>query len=185
MAHDGQDISLITDPRLPDLMALTAAALPAVDDILARAKTHLRATVTEGDRISARLIEENQTAAHGFAWLATYAQALHQMQAWADKLTGMGKFGEVEQLIHQIAFGDHPMELDELAGVLGGHPLEVLDEGLSPVADVRVVLPVLGADVPLDGLGRSALVEHQVVERDRVPLVPGECLVGRRGRRDR
>ncbi len=60
-----------------------------------------------------------------------------------------------------------PLELDALAGVLARHPLEVLDEGVLPVADVRVVLDVPVPDVALDRFSRTALVEHQVVERHR------------------
>jgi len=37
-----------------------------------------------------------------------------------------------------VALGDSSLELDVLAGILGGHPLEVLDERLLAVADVRV-----------------------------------------------
>ena len=29
------------------------------------------------------------------------------MQNWAERLAAEGKFGEVEQLIHQIAFGEY------------------------------------------------------------------------------
>jgi len=80
MPHDGQDMTLNQNPVLADLLSLTAAALPAVDDLVARAKTSVRTLVTEGDRVSGKLIEENQTAAHGLAWLATYQQSLQQMQ---------------------------------------------------------------------------------------------------------
>ncbi|MGJ8587206.1 MAG: acyl-CoA dehydrogenase family protein [Yoonia sp.] len=117
MPHDGQDMTLNQSPILADLTVLTAAALPAVEDILGRAKDAVRAIVTDGDRISGKLIEEHQTAAHGLAWLATYAQSLQQMQKWAERLQADGKFGEVEQLIHQIAFGEY------LAQITGGIPM--------------------------------------------------------------
>jgi (2S)-methylsuccinyl-CoA dehydrogenase len=117
MPHDGQDMTLNQSPILADLTVLTAAALPAVEDVLGRAKDAVRAIVTDGDRISGKLIEENQTAAHGLAWLATYAQSLQQMQKWAERLQADGKFGEVEQLIHQIAFGEY------LAQITGGIPM--------------------------------------------------------------
>ncbi|MBE0413385.1 acyl-CoA dehydrogenase family protein [Yoonia sp.] len=131
MAHDGQDFSLTTDPRLPDLMALTAATLPAVDDVTERAKSSLRETVTEDGRVSGRLIEKNQTAAHGFAWLATYAQALHQMQAWAEKLQSLEKFGEVEQLIHQIAFGEYLCQIKGGIQMNQGEIVRLQDMGLT------------------------------------------------------
>jgi hypothetical protein len=48
---------------------------------------------------------------------------------------------------------------------------EVLDEGLFLVGRGGVVLDVDVTDVPLDGLGRLALIEHQVVERHHRLLV--------------
>ncbi|SIO52305.1 (2S)-methylsuccinyl-CoA dehydrogenase [Rhodovulum sp. ES.010] len=116
MPHDGQDMPAET-ALLPNLMTLTKAALGPVDSVLEAARQSLRAKVTEGDRVSGRLVEAHQTAAHGLAWLATYAQALHQMQAWAERLSEGGKFGEVEQLIHQIAFGEY------LWQIYGGIPM--------------------------------------------------------------
>ncbi len=56
-----------------------------------------------------------------------------------------------------VAFGKGALEFDALAGILGGHALEVVDERLFAVGDVRVVLDVGVTDELLDGLGRAAL----------------------------
>ena len=117
MPHDGQDLHLTSSPLLADLLDLTGAALPAVDTVLALAKDILRAKVSLDGRVSGALIDQHQTAAHGLAWLATYAQSLHQMQDWALRLQADGKFGEVEQLIHQIALGEY------LWQIYGGIPM--------------------------------------------------------------
>ncbi len=117
MPHDGQDRSVTPAPVLPDLIALTAAALPPVAAILARATDMLRAQVTVGGRVAADLIDLHQTAAHGLAWLATYHQALVQMQHWAERLNAKGQFGAVEHLLHQIAFGEY------LSQIAGGIPM--------------------------------------------------------------
>lgn len=98
---------------LPDLLTLTGGAIAPIEALLARATDSVRTLVTEDDRISNGLIEANQTATHGLAWMATYVEALRQMQRWGTSLTEAGKFGEVEQLIHQIAFGEY---LHHLAG---------------------------------------------------------------------
>jgi hypothetical protein len=70
-----------------------------------------------------------------------------------------------------VALGDRPHELDALARVLGGHAVEVVDEGLLAVSDVWVVLGVSLARISLDRFCRTAVVEHEVVERHHVPLV--------------
>ncbi len=116
MAHDGQDIQMTT-VILPDLLGQTSAALPAAEAVLARGTDLLRDRLTEDGRISAVLLEDNQTAAHALSWLATYVEALRQMQGWAERLEADGKFGEMEQLIHQIAFGEY------LWQIYGGIPM--------------------------------------------------------------
>ncbi|GAA6189015.1 acyl-CoA dehydrogenase family protein [Litorivita sp. NS0012-18] len=96
---------------LPDLLALTGAAVPPVEAVLEQAQKTVRARVEVEGRVSAREVEKEQTATHGLAWLATYVESLRQMQKWAEKLQGEGKFGEIEQLIHQIAFGEYLMQI--------------------------------------------------------------------------
>ncbi|WP_170507399.1 acyl-CoA dehydrogenase family protein [Ruegeria arenilitoris] len=118
MAHDGQDMTqMTTSAILPDLLTLTRAALPAVEAVFERARESVRGIVTADGRVSGALIEANQTAAHGLSWLATYNQSLQQMQRWAEALDADGKFGEMEQLLHQIAFGEY------LHQVAGGIPM--------------------------------------------------------------
>lgn len=72
----------------------------------------------------------------------------------------------------QVTLDDRALDLDALAGVLRGHPIEVVDERLLAVGDVRVVLRVGVAGEPLDRLPRQASVEHQVVELDRALADP-------------
>ena len=143
MPHDGQDMTLNQNPVLADLLSLTAAALPAVDDIVARAKNSVRALVTDGERISGKLIEENQTAAHGLAWLATYQQALQQMQNWAVRLQEQGKFGEVEQLIHQIAFGEYLWQIYGGIPMSQGEIMRLQDIGLTQDDARALMQPVV------------------------------------------
>ena len=131
MPHDGQDMTLNQTPVVADLLALSAASLPAVDDIVARAKASVRAITEDGGRISGKLIEENQTAAHGLAWLATYQQSLQQMQIWAERLQEQGKFGEVEQLIHQIAFGEYLWQIYGGIPMSQGEIMRLQDIGLT------------------------------------------------------
>ncbi|PTQ74757.1 acyl-CoA dehydrogenase family protein [Celeribacter persicus] len=116
MALDQQELTM-SNPILPDLLTLTAASVGPAEALLDRARAALRTEFLDGERISGRKLEANQTAAHGLAWLATYVESLRQMQKWAEALSGEGKFGEMEQLIHQIAFGEY------LSQIYGGIPM--------------------------------------------------------------
>ncbi|MDX5401285.1 MAG: acyl-CoA/acyl-ACP dehydrogenase [Rhodobacterales bacterium] len=138
MAHDGQDIAMNPVVILPDLLQVTGAALAPVEKLFDTAKARVRARVSEGGRVSGALIEAEQTAAHGLAWLATYVESLRQMQKWAEGLQAQGKFGETEQLIQQIAFGEY---LSQIAGGIQmnqGEVVRLQDLGLS-VEDARAL----------------------------------------------
>ncbi len=122
MPHDGQDLTLASEMAsevalVDDLLALTGAAVPAAEAMLAAATETLRESVTRDGRVSGSALERHQTAAHGLAWLATYVESLRQMQGWAERLQAEGRFGEMEQLLHQIAFGEY------LAQMRGGIPM--------------------------------------------------------------
>ena len=131
MAHDGQDLTLTAPVILPDLLKLTGAAVAPVETVFEIAKANLTEMVTADGRISGGLIEEHQTAAHGLAWLATYLESLRQMQRWAEKLDAESKFGEAEQLIHQIAFGEYLWQVYGGIPMSQGEILRLQDIGLS------------------------------------------------------
>jgi len=117
MAHDGQDQFLTQNALLKDLIDQTGRSAEVVNVVLERAIETVRSKVSQDGRVSATLIELNQTAAHGLAWLATYVESLKQMQKWAETLQTEGGFGETEQLILQISFGEY------LSQILGGIPM--------------------------------------------------------------
>ena len=131
MAHDGQDVISGADIVIDDLLATTRSTLAPVDRLLEAAKSAVRATVCQDGKVSNTLVEENQTAAHGLAWLATYAQSLHQMQLWAEKLDADGTFSETEQLIHQIAFGEYLCQISGGIQMNQGEILCLHDLGVS------------------------------------------------------
>ncbi len=117
MAHDGQDLHLTQNALLEELLFKTGRSAALVGDVLDQAVKTVRSKVSQDGRVSAALIEDNQTAAHGLAWLATYAESLKQMQNWAETLQSEGNLGETEQLILQISFGEY------LSQILGGIPM--------------------------------------------------------------
>jgi (2S)-methylsuccinyl-CoA dehydrogenase len=141
MPHDGQKMQVVpeTSTRLPGLLRLTAATIPVLGSLLATAKDRVRKTVTEDGRVCGALLEKNQFAAHGLAWLATYVEALTQMQAWAERLDANARFGEVEALIHQIAFGEYLWQIYGGIPMSQGEMLRLQDLGLTK-DDQRVMM---------------------------------------------
>lgn len=121
----------MTKPILTNLLSLTADALPPVAQIVETARAKLSEQLTVDGRLSDVLMEDHQTAMHAFSWLATYNEALTQMQAWAKRLSAEGSFGEMEQLIHQIAFGEYLWQIYGGIPMSQGEIARLQDIGLS------------------------------------------------------
>jgi (2S)-methylsuccinyl-CoA dehydrogenase len=139
MAHDGQDLGIDAQVILPDLLAQTRAAIAPVEAIFDAARTRVRAMVVEEGRVSGARMEAEQTATHGLAWLATYLESLRQMQKWAEALESQGKFGETEQLIHQIAFGEYLWQVYGGIQMNQGEIVRLQDMGLTQ-DDMRALM---------------------------------------------
>jgi (2S)-methylsuccinyl-CoA dehydrogenase len=132
MAHDGSPLS--DTALLPDLLGLTAAALPEVEALFGRAREALRGMVTAGGKVSAAALEEHQFAAHSLSWLATYVESLRQMRAWAGRLSDDGKFGEMEGLLLQIAFGEYLSQIRGGIAMSQGEVARLADLGIEAAA---------------------------------------------------
>ena len=119
MAHDGQDLAfhLNNSLMIVDLLTKTRRAADELSTLFETARQQMKAQIVVDGKTSGKLLEENQDAVHGLAWLATYATAMQQMQNWAEKLHSDGDFGEIEQLLHQIGTSEYH------AQVLGGIPM--------------------------------------------------------------
>ncbi|MEK0084242.1 acyl-CoA dehydrogenase family protein [Benzoatithermus flavus] len=105
----------------PDLFEDTRAACAAALGLMAAAREAVLARVGCGGKVDGTLLEREQTAAHGLAWLKVYVEALRAMQGWAERLAGHGRFGERERLILQLAFAEY------LARIAGGIPMNQLE----------------------------------------------------------
>jgi (2S)-methylsuccinyl-CoA dehydrogenase len=109
-----------------ELLPLCGAGLAAADDFLGRARQSVREMVLADGKIDAGLIEGQQFAVHGLAWLATYVECLRQSLAWAERLEAGGRFGVMERLLLQLGFGGY---LAEIANGIAMSQIEVVRPG--------------------------------------------------------
>ncbi|WP_368911559.1 acyl-CoA dehydrogenase family protein [Taklimakanibacter deserti] len=148
-------------PILADLPRLLAEAHRAVESLYGQAKARIGAKVTAERKLSAHLIDREQHAVHGLAWLATYAAVLRELSAYAARLTEGQKFGEIEQLLAQIAAGEY------LAQVQGGIPMNQAEFARLPELGLtRTDLAVLDRP-PVQALltdGNNAAARLRLVE---------------------
>ena len=100
-----------------DLLSKGREASHSVETLLARAPETVRARVSADGRLSPALLETEQRAAHGLAWLATYAEAIRELAAWGERLAHESRLTETEALIIGIGLGEY------LAQIYGGIPM--------------------------------------------------------------
>jgi (2S)-methylsuccinyl-CoA dehydrogenase len=118
-----------------ELVGLAREAVAAADAILADAMAKVRERVMVEGHTVGRLVDREQRATHGLAWIATYVEALRQLASYAERMAGAGTLGEMEEHLVRIGLGEY------LAQIIGGIPMsqsEVVrpnDLGLS-VAEV-------------------------------------------------
>ncbi len=105
-------------PAPTDLVTLAQEAGLSAKALAADAARRVRAGLVGADgRLSAERLEAEQHAAHGLAWLSTYAEAIVQLGAYAARLAGEGRFGETETLLVRIGLGEY------LEQLFGGIPM--------------------------------------------------------------
>jgi (2S)-methylsuccinyl-CoA dehydrogenase len=99
------------------LLAQTGRALGAAEMFLAAGRARLVVRVAPGGNVEPERFATEQLAGHALAWMASYVEALRQVRNWAVRLDEGGKFGEIEALILEIAYGEY------LAQLAGGIPM--------------------------------------------------------------
>ncbi|NIA68457.1 acyl-CoA dehydrogenase [Pelagibius litoralis] len=130
---------------LPDLLPLCTEALAAAEGFAEAARRTVAGLVAPGGKVDAALLEREQFAAHGYAWLATYVAALRETLAWAGRLEAAGQLGELEQLMLQATYGEY---LNQLWGGLALSQVEVLrpaDLGMSDDDIHAIYVPAVQA----------------------------------------
>ena len=71
----------------------------------------LAGKVTGDNAIDAPSLERHQFIAHGYAWVATYLEAIKQLTQWSKQLQAQGCFTELEQVIFKVGTGGYLQQL--------------------------------------------------------------------------
>jgi (2S)-methylsuccinyl-CoA dehydrogenase len=137
------------------LVALAREATLAAEALLADATRAVRQRVTIDNQMDDRLLDREQRATHGLAWLATYVESIRQLAAYAERMHARAALGEIEELIVEIGIGEY------LAQIQGGIPMsqgEIVRPADLGLAGEAVAARVAGA---LKGLAGSDNVERR------------------------
>ncbi len=123
----------------PELIPLLDAASEAAATLRDRAVEAVAAKVTVGGKVDTAALEREQRAAHGLAWVATYAEAIAQIASYARRMESEGRFGELESLLAQIGAAEYLSQL--FGGVLmsQGEIVRMHELGLSKDQHVAIL----------------------------------------------
>jgi (2S)-methylsuccinyl-CoA dehydrogenase len=111
---------VVTNDTMPDpdhLVDLCERGLALADHLLAHSRRGAALLVLREGRIDAGLLDAHQLAAHGFAWQATYVEALRRTLIWARALRDAGALTAVEAAMLRLGFAEY------LAQLGGGIPV--------------------------------------------------------------
>ncbi|MHA1127448.1 MAG: acyl-CoA dehydrogenase family protein [Alphaproteobacteria bacterium] len=123
------------DVIFPDLLERCQNAIPVIEEILATARNLMAERVTIDGRVSGKAVEQEQFAAHGLSWLATYVESLRQMSAWAENLQENDRLGEMERLLLQIGFGEYLSQIRGGIPMAQGEIIRLHDLGIKDASD--------------------------------------------------
>ncbi|HJS31448.1 MAG TPA: acyl-CoA dehydrogenase family protein [Alphaproteobacteria bacterium] len=123
-----------TSAQSRDLLRRCSGALAAAERLLATARGAVGARVAPEGAIDPALLDRHQFAAHGYAWMATYVEALRQLDAWALRLDGAGRLTERERLILSIGFGEYLAQLAGGIAMSQGEIVRLADLGAGAAA---------------------------------------------------
>jgi (2S)-methylsuccinyl-CoA dehydrogenase len=116
-SHEEHDLTVAESlrgseaPSLPELIPLLDSAAEAAATLRDRAVAAVAAKVVASGKIDAAALEREQRAAHGLAWVATYAEAIRQLASYARRMESEGRFGEMESLLAQIGAAEYLSQL--------------------------------------------------------------------------
>jgi (2S)-methylsuccinyl-CoA dehydrogenase len=106
---------------IADLLATIRQAAQDAEAYFLALRKSVAEIVAPGGKVDRRKIDEEQRSTHGLAWVLTYVETLKETANWADRINAEGRFGEIEQLLTQILFGEYLFQLG------GGLPMTQLE----------------------------------------------------------
>ncbi len=102
----------------------------AAATLIEKAKSRMIERVVTNGRIDSAKLEAEQHAAHGFAWLATYVEALRQMADYAARMSSEGRLGELEHQLTELAAAEYLAQIAGGIAMSQGEVVRLADLGL-------------------------------------------------------
>ena len=137
------------------------------------AQSRVAQSIAPSGKVDAAVADREQRLVHGFAWIATTAEALAALCDWATRGQVAGRFGDIEALTLRVGFGEYcaqliggvPMSQNEYARP---HELGLARDAAALAANDAVQLFLAG--------GNTATTRLALADRLRAGELPDEAL---------
>jgi (2S)-methylsuccinyl-CoA dehydrogenase len=166
-------LAIESTTTMTDWTQLAAAAAEAARTFAKAAQARTAEAIAPDGRIDASLADREQRLVHGFAWIATTAEALAATADWAARGKAAGRHGEIEELTLRIGFGEY------LAQLLGGVPMsqsELVRPGELGLTEAAAALAADPAAAAFLAEGNTASTRAALAELLAQGQVPDESL---------
>ena len=158
---------------MSDWIQQAGVAVEACRAYVRAAQGRVARSVAPSGKIDVTAADREQRLVHGFAWIATTAEALAALGDWAARGRAGGRFGDIEELTLRVGFGEYcaqliggvPMSQNEYARP---HELGLAQDAAALAANQAVQLFL--AD------GNTATTRLALADRLRVGELPDEAL---------
>jgi (2S)-methylsuccinyl-CoA dehydrogenase len=156
-----------------DWITSATAAATAARAYSEAARQQVAGTIAPEGRVSAALADKHQRLVHGFAWIATTAEALTAVANWATRGYAAERGREIDVLILRVGFGEY------LAQLLGGIPMSQnefarpAELGLTDAASALAADPSVAAFL---NNGNTSETRLSLVSELRSGALPDESL---------
>ncbi len=156
-----------------DWVSTAAAAASAARTYAEAVRVRTAAKIAPDGRVSSALADREQRLVHGFAWIATTAEAIAATADWAARAQAGGRFGVTEALALRVGFGEY------LAQLLGGVPMSQNEFARPQELGIVEAAKALAADAAVSAFltdGNTAETRLALVALLREGAVPDESV---------
>ena len=140
-----QTAALSASVPMQDLTSLADDAAATLDLLLREVMANIRADIVKDGKINAGLVDQEQHAVHGLAWLATYVESIRELSHYAKRLQEQNRFGEMEELLVAIGIGEYCAQIFGGIPMNQGEMIRLSDLGLSPTQIAQRRTPIIEA----------------------------------------
>ncbi|MGB6534330.1 MAG: acyl-CoA dehydrogenase family protein [Xanthobacteraceae bacterium] len=162
------------NPAGLELIGLLSQGAASAEALSMDARAAVAERLAADGQPHARGLDRQQRATHGLAWLATYAEAIRQLAAYAQRLAATGALGEIEELLLRIGAGEFLAQIFGGIAMSQGEIVRLSDLGLGAAGAAARMTP---AAEQLIGTGNTAPRRARLVElmRAQQQATVGAC----------